>query len=361
MTSFRTYALAVTLAAAGCNTPPPPESVPASRPCIAPELRERIELSMVRQAQWQPNLPLTGMVSYDEEKVYRFVPLLSGVVKQLNVKLGDRVRKGQLLMEIQSPELSAMATELEVARAQLAFAERKLQAEQQLRQSGVSADKDVLEAQSEAAAARSAIARITQAVSIYGGSLEKGALLVRAALDGYIVEKNIVTGAQVEAGQAPLFVLSDLEEVWVQANIYTGQLGEIEKGQSVQITTTAYPGKMFEGRIDRLSGVFDPEERVLKAIITLHNRDLRLKPGMMVEVNVRQSAASAAAVPVSAAVFDNNRFHVLRYHSECEVDIIPVETAFETKDTLYIRNGVAPGDTIITRNPLLIYAWLKDN
>ena len=360
MTSTKIYALAVLLAAAGCSNPQP-ESQPATRRCIAPELRERIQLETIRQAHWQPNLPLTGMVGYDEERVYRFVPLLSGVVSQMNVKLGDRVRKGQLLMEIQSPELSTMATELATARAQLALAQRKLQAEQQLRQSGVSADQDLLEAQAEAAAAQSAIARITKSAAIYGGSLESGTLLVRAALDGYIVEKNVVAGAQVEAGQNPLFVLSDLEEVWVQANIYTGQLGEISKGQVARITTTAYPGKVFEGRIDRLSGVFDPEERVLKAIITLHNRDLRLKPGMMVEVAVQKAAEAVAAVPVSAAVFDNNRFHVLKYRNECEVDIIPVETAFETKDTLYIRKGVAPGDTIITRNPLLIYAWLKDN
>jgi cobalt-zinc-cadmium efflux system membrane fusion protein len=344
-----------------CGNKPEPREVPAT-PCISAELKTRISLEPATLQPWHANLLLNGKVGYDEDKVYRYVPLLSGVVQNVHFTLGDYVKKGQLLMEVKSAELTNLHAEMQGGVAQLQLAERKLRATEALHQSGVAADRDLLEARTEVNNAHTLIRRITETLALYGGSLEKGALLIRAAMDGYVVEKNVIAGGQVEAGQQPLFVLSGLQQVWVKASVYAGQLEKVDAGQQVDITTTAYPGKTFTGRISRLSNVFDPEERVLKAIIKIDNRGLLLKPDMMVNVNVHQPAQdSAVAIPAHAVVFDNNRYHALVYHGDCDVQAVPLEPVFEDKHHYFIKSGIAAGDTIITRNQLLIYTRLKES
>ncbi|WP_343702341.1 efflux RND transporter periplasmic adaptor subunit [Chitinophaga sp.] len=355
-------ALLLCLTLAGCGGGQKEEPAAIAPPCINQALKKRISLEPATLQPWHANLLLNGKVGYDEDKVYRFVPLLSGVVQQVHFTLGDYVKKGQLLMEIKSAELSNLHAELQDGQARLQLAERKLSATEELHKTGVAADKDLLEANTEVATARTQIRRIRETLALYGGSLEKGALLVHAAMDGYVVEKNVIAGGQVEAGQQPLFVLSGLQQVWVKASIYAGQLENVNAGQQVDITTTAYPDKIFTGRISRLSNVFDPEERVLKAIIKIDNKGLLLKPDMMVNVNVHQPAQdSAVAVPARAVLFDNNRYYALVYHGDCDVQAVPLEPVFQTKEHYFVKSGIHAGDTIITRNQLLIYNRLKES
>jgi cobalt-zinc-cadmium efflux system membrane fusion protein len=165
----------------------------------------------------------------------------------------------------------------------------------------------------------------------------------------------------VNAGDDDLFVLSDLKRVWVMANVYAAQLGMVKAGQDVDISTTAYPGKIFNGKISRLSNIFDPEEKVMKAVIELDNAGLALKPDMMVSVNVHMSTSEKAlAVPLNAVIFDNDTYHVVAYHSDCDVRDLTIKPISHDKQYYYIDGtDLHPGDTIITQNQLLIYNQLK--
>lgn len=326
---------------------------------ITPELRQLIRLEAVSISQAAFETELTGNVSYNQDNLFRYQSLASGLVQKVYFNLGDFVQQGQLLAELKTTELSEQRSSFSIAQAALQLAQRNFIAAQNMHRDGLASDKELLEAQNEVNTAQSEIRKIKESAQIQGGNIEQGILAIRAPMSGYIVEKKITKGYQVTAGDADLFVISDLKKVWVMANVYAAQLGKVQPGEVVDITTTAYPGQTFNGKITRLSNIFDPEEKVMKAIIDLDNSDLKLKPDMMVSITVHQTLQQEAiALPVSHVIFDNDAYHVVVYHSDCDVQTRTIKPFAHDRKFYYLEtdNGtISKGDTIISQNQLLIF------
>lgn len=326
--------------------------------CINKDIKKLITTATVTHNPNQhEKLKLTGSVSYDQDKVYRFTPILDGLVQKVNFRLGDFVKKGRVLLEIRSAELNEMSANMREAQLRLKTVQRQLVATQNLYADGVASDREVLEAQAEVSNAESEIQKINEVLHLYSGNIERGVLIIHAKTDGYIVEKNVVEGQQIESSNDPLFILGNLSKVWVQANVYSGYIGNIKVGQKVAIETTAYPKKIFSGKINRISNVVDPVERVLKAIIELDNSSLLLKPEMMVTVDVDLDERSdALAIPHEAVVFDADVYHLIKYASDCELKIIDFSPIYEDNNFYYVANDqIDDGDQIVMTNSLLVY------
>lgn len=355
------YIILAAVLITACNSTPVAEKTTEKTCTITPELKKLIKLVTVSSSPVNGELELTGSISYDQDHLYRYQSLASGVVKQVNFNLGDYVQKGQVLVEIRTTALSGQTTDLRKAEASLTLAERQLRSAKNLHNDGIISDKELLETQNEVAAARLEISRIKESLAIEGGSIEKGVLIIRAPMSGYIVSKKLTAGYQVSEGEDDLFVLSDLKKVWVMANVYAAQLGMVKAGQQVDISTTAYPDKVFEGKIARLSNIFDPEEKVMKAVIEIDNAGLALKPDMMVSVNVHlNTSETALAVPLNAVIFDDDVYHVVRYQNDCDVKEVIIQPISHDKEFYYVSSPeIKAGDQIISQNQLLIYNKLK--
>ena len=341
---------------------PEPAAVGGNTCVITPELKGLIVLDTLRVMPVNLELELTGNVDYNRDNIFNYQSLVSGVVQRIHFKMGDYVRQGQELLEIKTTELSGQKSELLKARTELKLAERKLASVQNLYDDGVASDRDLQEAKSEVASARAEIDRIDETLTLQGGNIEKGLLTVRSPLSGYVVEKNITTGTQIDAGEDDLFVISDLGKIWVMVNVYAAQLERVQVGQQADIRTSAYPNRTFRGKIDRMSNTFDPEERVLKAVIEIDNKELLLKPSMMVSVNIHQpSERRAVGIPKNAVLFVDNGYHVVLYRSDCDVVAVRIEPVGSDKDYYYVDNGlIRDNDLIITKNNLLVYNKLKE-
>src|SRR5690625_5876208 len=100
-------------------------------------------------------------------------------------------------------------------------------------------------------------------------------------ISGYIIHKNITRGSAIAEGNEDIFSISNLNKIWIKVNIYPTQVGLIKHGEEVEIYTSAYPKERFTGRIERISQIFDHEEKVMKEIIELDNADLKLKIDML--------------------------------------------------------------------------------
>lgn len=328
--------------------------------CPYKAIEKLIDTVNIQTAEQYQTLQLMGNVAYNPEKVYRYHPLLTGVVKATHFALGDFVQRGQVLLEIVSPEITEINASLREAETRLQTASRNLQAQLALYKDGVSSDRDVLEAKAELSNSQSEITKLRQSLQIYGGNIEHGQLVVKADISGYVVEKNVVNGQQIGSEES-LFVLGNLDNVWVYANVYTGNLGHLQNGQTADITTTAWPGQVFKGKIDRLSNVFDPEERVLKGIIELKNPRGQLKPGMMVSISLHiDNKEEMAAVPLSAVIFDLDQYFVVRHLSSCQYAIQQIAPLYQDSDFYYIAKEEArPNEPLIGKNSLLVYNKLR--
>lgn len=356
------FCFAFTLIFSQCKNSKPQAETPDKSGCIiSPELEKLLQWQQISQGKANQELSLTGNVSYDLNNLYRYQSLATGVVQRTYFNLGDYVKKGQLLAEIKTASLNEQGSEMSRAGQELILAERQLKATQNLHVDGIASDKELLEAEKDVTLAKAELKKLQQTLQLTGGDIKKGVMLVHAPMAGYIVEKKITPGYQLTEGDDNLFIISDLTKVWVMVNVYAAQLSVVQEGASVEISTTAYPDKFFKGKIARLSNIFDPEEKVMKAVVEINNNGLELKPDMMVSVNIlRQSETAAIAIPTSAVIFDDDTYNIVRYHSGCDAESLSFSPIAHDKNFYYTHdNNLRVGDTVISQNHLLVYNKLK--
>lgn len=346
----------------GCSTATPEPVVAEKNKCvISPELEKLLKWQQLSLGKANQELALTGNVSYDLNNIYRYQSLANGVVQKTYFSLGDYVKKGQLLAEIKTVTLNEQRSEISKNEQELLLAERQLKATENLHKDGIASDKELLEAGKDVRIAQAELQRLQQTIQLQGGDIKKGVMQVYAPMNGYVVEKKMTPGYQVTEGDDNLFILSDLKKVWVMVNVYAAQLSMVKEGSEVEINTTAYPDKHFTGKITRLSNIFDPEEKVMKAVVEIDNSNLELKPDMMVSVNVqKRSETEAVAIPASAVIFDDDTYNVVRYHSGCDAENISFTPIAQDRNFYYTLEPVLRvGDTVISQNHLLVYNKLR--
>ena len=354
------WSLGVVFLLTGCNRGGTDGSDGADD-CFSAVYHDKIEVTDAEMLPVSEMIPLTGMIESNPDKVVHFVSLVDGVIQRVHFSLGDAVRKGAVLAEIRSPELSQLHAEGVSLRAQLRLAKRQLASVASMYEDGVASQRDLLEAEGEVQQIEAELERVESVMSLYGAGSTAGVFQIRAPISGFITAKGITPGMQIAAGEAPLFTVADLSEVWVLANVYAGSVTRVQRGMEVGIRTLSYPGEVFQGTISALSHVFDQHEKVLKARIVLQNTDYRLKPGMLAEVDViRNEGTEAVAIPTHAMIFDDNENFVVIYHDKCSMEVRHVELLLKRDDRTFLLSGMEPDEQVVTRNHLLVYEDLKN-
>jgi cobalt-zinc-cadmium efflux system membrane fusion protein len=157
-----------------------------------------------------------------------------------------------------------------------------------------------------------------------------------------------------------LFTISDLKNVWVIANVYESSIALIKPGDSANVTTLSYPGKMFKGKVDKIMNVLDPTNKVMKVRIVLPNPGYLLKPEMFANVILNNTEnKKMLSIPSTALIFDNSQYYVLVYNSPSDIKIRPVQVESTIGDKTYISSGLSEGEKVIGSQALLIYQELN--
>ncbi len=305
-------------------------------------------------------LTLAGKVECDPDKVVNITSLVNGIIDRTYFSLGDKVQKGQNLLDMRSTELSALHSEKTSLETEEKIAQRELKTAQNLYDDGMLSEKELLEAKGKLTQAQAALNKTRNDISVYGVNKGNGSFSIKAPMTGYVVSKNASSGSTVSDGSDPLFTIADLSTVWVVANVYAGNLQFVREGIDVEITSLSYPEEVFYGKINSISQVFDPEEKVLKARIVMHNKELKLKPEMSVVVRLKdESRNKCISIPSDALIFDDNRYFVIVEKSAGKFISKEVVLQGHNNKTSYIASGLNEGENIVIKNQLLIYSGLK--
>jgi len=308
---------------------------------------ENVKTEKVAMSNQESELILTGKVECDPNKVVYYTPLISGLIERTYFSLGDKVQKGQTMLDIRSAELSALQSEIAIAR-------RDLQSAESMYADNLVPERELIEA-------RSTYEKLQADLSLYGENKGSGIFAIKSPMAGFVIDKNASAGSTVSEGDVPLFTVADLTTVWVTVNVYASDLRFVREGIDVEITTLSYPDEVFYGKINSLSQVFDPEEKVLKARITMNNSDLKLKPEMSVLVRLKnKSQARSMAIPSDALIFDDNRYFVVVENAPGSFVIKDVTLQGHHGKTSYIAAGLSEGENVVVKNQLLIYSGLKE-
>ena len=329
--------------------------------CLDENFKSKIELEQPKKQVVTEAIPLTGVVEPNPDKVIHFVSLVGGIISNTNFSLGGNVAKGQVLAELRSTELSELQSQSKTIVSQIKVAEKNLQSIESMYDDGIASQKDLMEAQSELDVMKAEREKINANLSLFSASPEKGVFQIKAPTSGIVTAKSISAGTQISAEGEPLFTISDLSEVWVLVNVYATNVVNIETGMQVNIKTLSYPDEIFKGKIATISQVLDTEAKVLKARVVLPNTDLKLKPGMIVDVTaLKEFQTEAISIPTLAMVFDNNQNYVVVHNGDCKIEIRQVEILSKSNGVTFLSGGLNENEQIISKNHLLIYEQIKN-
>ncbi|GAB3553695.1 efflux RND transporter periplasmic adaptor subunit [Spirosoma fluminis] len=353
--------LGVLSLAFACSSERKPVEVHKEPFALTDTMLSRIQTEEVKTTPIRSQLQLIGRVVPDENRVIRVFPLVSGNVRDVRAELGDYVQKGQTLAVIQSGEVISYNSELVQAQAELRLAEKNLQVAKDMYADKLNSERDVLVARKEVEREQAELNRLKEVLQIYGADSNSQSV-VKAPISGYVLEKNINRGTQLRSDDAAsVFTISQLNVIWVLANVNESDISRMKEGVPAQIQTLSYPGQVFTGTVDKVYNVLDQTTKTMQVRIRLPNEKMLLKPGMNASVTLSfQEGGELPSVPARALIFDKSKQFVMVFHDRKHIDTREVQVHKSHGDVAYIRSGLRPGERVITQSQLLIYDALND-
>jgi cobalt-zinc-cadmium efflux system membrane fusion protein len=332
------------------------------QPYVIPDsLMRTLKVDTVKVSPVTDAIKFNGIVDFNADKVANIFPLVSGNVSGITAMPGDYVHAGQVLGVVSSAEVANYNSNLVSDEATVRLTAKQLTQQQEMFKSGLASQVDVTTAEvnyQQAVAAKIAAEKI---LSINGNNTN-GQFAIKTPVSGFIVQKNANNGMAIRPdNNAALFTVSDLQNVWVEANVYEESISKVHEGDEADVTTIAYPDKIFKGKVDKITNVLDPTSKVMKMRVVLDNPGYLLKPQMFATITMYNNEnKKAISISSSDLVFDNSQYYVVIYHDQKHIEIRPVTILSTNGKTTYIKSGVNVGEHIIGSDALLIYGSLNN-
>jgi cobalt-zinc-cadmium efflux system membrane fusion protein len=295
---------------------------------------------------------VTGTVFPDIARTVPVISLASGRIVDIRARLGDAVKKGQVLLRIRSDDISGGFDAYRKAISDELLARKQLDRAQVLYQHGAIALGDLEVAQDTEDDAKTTLDTATEHLHLLGSDPDnpKGIVDIHAPVSGVITDQEVTNSAFVQAYSTPSpFTISDLTTVWIVCDVYESDMANVRVGQLADIKLNAYPDKVLKGAISNIGSILDPNIRTAKVRIEVANPGEMMRPGMFAAVTLFSKEKRAyTAVPASAIVHLHDRDWVF----------IPVQEKFKRIQVISgeqlpnnmqgILSGLQPGQQIVT-------------
>ena len=303
--------------------------------------------------------PMNGRLVYDENLTARISSPIAGRVLALRAGVGDPVRRGAALLDIDSPELAAAEADLakassEEARRHLAYERTK-----NLYEHEVIARKEFEAAEADYRQSQADVRRTSLRMrNLQASGHENGKFQLRSPLAGVVVERSVNPGLEVRPDlQAPLFVVTDISQLWVLVDVPEKSLSHVKAGQTVSIETDAWPNERFSAKVERIGVAVDPVTRRVQVRCAITNRDHKLKPDMFARVSfLADSAHKGIRVPNTSLVTEGLYVYVFVDTSPGTFEKRKVSLGLRGNDHSFIESGLAEGEKVVIEGALLLNA-----
>ena len=255
-------------------------------------------------------LKVTGTVNPDVSRNVPVVSLATGRVIEIHARLGDTVTKGQLLLKVQSADISGAYSDYQQAVADEGLARKQLDRSKRLYDRGAIAQKDLEIAESVEIKAQVTIRTTLEHLRVLGVDPDHPSPVVDivAPVSGVITDQQATNASGVQGLASPSpFTISDLSSVWVVCDVFENDLAGVRLGERAEIRLAAYPNRAISGTISSIGPVLDPNIRTAKVRIEVENPGL-MRPGMFVTAIFRgQQEVKRAAIPAAAILHLHDR------------------------------------------------------
>ena len=296
-------------------------------------------------------LVVTGTVSPDISRNVPVISLASGRVVGIHARLGDTVKKGQLLLSIRSDDVSNGFSDYRKAAVDEILARTQLERSKGLYDHGAIALNDLQVAQDTEDKAKVDLETTEEHLRLLGNDPAKpnGAVNIYAPVSGVITDQQVTNAAGVQALGSNPFTISDLSYVWVVCDVYENDLPNVQVGDAAAITLNAYPGKTIAGRIGNIGAILDPSIRTAKVRIEVPNPGI-MRIGMFATATFRsQKKETHTEVPATAILHLHDRDWVYVPTKDKKFRRVEIVSGGVSSDHMQeIVSGLQPGQQVVT-------------
>jgi membrane fusion protein, heavy metal efflux system len=341
--------------AQGDGAPPAAQVVPAvDLGLFSVEHPEQFPLATTTARADTSELVVTGSVTPDISRNVPVVSLASGRVMAIHARLGDTVKKGQLLLTIRSDDVSGGYSNYRKAIADEVLARAQLQRTKDLYEHGAMALSDLEIAQDVEDKAKVDLETMAEHLKLLGNDPEKPAGMVDifAPVSGVITDQQITKDGAIQAFNTPSpFTISDLTAVWVVCDVYENDLASVRLGDSADISFNAYPGRVFKGRVSNIGAILDPNIRTGKVRMEVENPGI-MRIGMFVRATFHgQTREIHTIVPATAVLHMHDRDFVFVPAPDKKfrrVEVVGGDLLADNTNMQEIKSGLGAGKQVVT-------------
>jgi len=317
-------------------------------------------------------LGLSGRLAWDDDVTVRVFSPVAGRVAEVRASVNAKIRKGDVLASLRSPDYGQAQADAQKAESDLALSEHSKARLQDLFDHGAAAEKDLEAADADYAKALSEFRRANaqlQALSLGHDDQSPGTYELRSPIAGTVVERTVSSGQQIRPDQMlanapqfvnPLFVITDPTKLWLFLDATEADVASLMPNEDVLVRARALPDKVFHAKLETIGDGLDPTTRTVKVRCLVDNSEGLLRAEMYVSADV--TAPTAADVDVSTkAVFSKEAEHyVFVETAPGEFQRRAVKLGQESNGRSVIVAGLAAGDRVVTDGCLLLEAMLED-
>jgi membrane fusion protein, heavy metal efflux system len=310
------------------------------------------------------SLRLTGAIAFNGFNTTPVISQVSGPVSRIAVTPGQQVHRGEPLLYVTSPDYSQSLANYLKTRDAFHLADRNYLRSKDLYDHHAIAERDLEAAESARAQAAADLGSSEQSLRILGiskpdevvGKPTTAEIPVLAPIAGEAVERLVEPGQVIQAGATQAFTISNTGSVWVLANVYQQDLPHVHIGDPATITTDAYPGVEFHGKIQYIAAALDPSTRTLQARIDVRNPDGKLKKDMYVVATIQAGTIhDAIAVPMAAVLRDaENQPFVYVINEKNEYARRPVTLGESNSEGAQVTSGLNAGERVVADGSLFL-------
>ncbi|HEX5657086.1 MAG TPA: efflux RND transporter periplasmic adaptor subunit [Polyangiales bacterium] len=351
---------------------PAPTATEGNKVVLNEELAKRAKITTapIDKQALHPTLRLVGSVNFDADEVADVGARIESRVARMMVTVGDEVKAGQTLVEIDSNEIGGALAALLSARANLIAAEITEKRETDLAKQQLSTSAVVERSRAEARALRAELNGATQRLLAMGFTADELArieaghpgarkITLRAPIDGEVVKRNAVLG-QVVGPTQPILQIADLDHLWVELDVFERDLGHVADGDAAEIESESHPGKVFRGRVTHVAATVDLNTRTAHVRVEVENPERLLRPGQFVHARLSTvgDTRPVLGVPRSAVLQVEGETTVFVAEGNNTYTARPVELGVAAGDWVEITRGLVEGDVVVTAGAFVLKSEL---
>ncbi|MBU3644665.1 MAG: efflux RND transporter periplasmic adaptor subunit [Candidatus Methylopumilus sp.] len=321
------------------------------------EMAKGITVMKVGDAEIRDLLRIPGSIQVDEQRMARIGAPVTGRISDIDVVLGQHVKRGQVLATVNSTELAQNQLAYIKALQQISLQSKAVDRAKALLDADVIAPAELQKRESELSGAKADLIAARNQLMVLGMSqanidkLSRSAQMdtfsnINARIAGTVISRKINLGQVVQPADE-LFVVADLSTVWAVAEVPEHQIDLIEKGQEVDIEIPAIYEKPIKGKLIFVGDVVNPETRTVTVRSEILNNKQEIKPDMLVSMLVLSKPTKKLSVPAQAIVRENDKNYVFVQIAPNKYRLREVTTDEEYQGNVAVINGLSAGETII--------------